>query len=554
MLKILPKSFAFFLLAIQYAAAQMPDLVKTDGIRNKIHQDNVGRIVFMARNIPIDSLSQKDFLKEYTLTKKSNLNIRVFLANSIINYQHNLAPSLSEEQLRTSGNYQFRFFVDDRLIYSENIHYGCGLKKSTTTTFRVPLTDTSGADFWSIYLFDRFKDNGGRQALTDGTHRFRIEMRPYLNIENASTPIVGDLIAKGELDLIIQTPPLPKNLIDVQKIKPSADFEIAASDCDTQKIKELNRQIALENFRQITSIVVVVKNGKLLLEEYFNGADRNTLHDTRSVGKSFTSAFMGMAISDGFIKNENQVLGDFYELRKFANYSDEKAKITLKDLLTMSSIFDGSDQNSESPGNEENMYPTDNWMKFALDLPIDPKKQKQKHWDYFTAGVVLLGDILDKSVADGLEKYADKKLFKPMGITDYKWEYTPQKVVNTAGGLRMNSLDLAKIGQLYQNGGLWKGKRILPKKWVDASLSSQLPIPDRDHEFYGYLFWNKTYKVGDKTYDVFYCAGNGGNKIFIFKDLPLTVVVTATAFNRPYAHPQVDTIMQEYVLPAVLKN
>jgi CubicO group peptidase (beta-lactamase class C family) len=83
----------------------------------------------------------------------------------------------------------------------------------------------------------------------------------------------------------------------------------------------------------------VIKNEKLLLEEYFNGYGRDSLNDTRSVGKSFSSALMGIAIKDGYIKNENQTLKDFYDLKQFKNYSPKKDSVTLKSLLTMSSAL-----------------------------------------------------------------------------------------------------------------------------------------------------------------------------------------------------------------------
>jgi hypothetical protein len=66
------------------------------------------------------------------------------------------------------------------------------------------------------------------------------------------------------------------------------------------------------------------------------------------------------------------------------------------------------------------------------------------------------------------------------------------------------------------------------------------------------LFWNKKYRVGERTCEAYYCSGNGGNKIFIFQDQPLVVVITATAYGRAYAHPQADKIMAEYILPAVI--
>jgi CubicO group peptidase (beta-lactamase class C family) len=205
------------------------------------------------------------------------------------------------------------------------------------------------------------------------------------------------------------------------------------------------------------------------------------------------------------------------------------------------------------PGNQEKMYPTADWIKFALDLPMDDKKEIGKTWTYFTAGTIVLGDIIEKSVPGGLEKYADTKLFKPLGIEKYQWQHTPQKVANTAGGLQMSSLDFAKYGQLYKNGGEWNGKQVVPHIWVDKTFTKYLTIPFGNMN-YGYLFWNITYNVKGKPYEAFFATGNGGNKIFVFKDQPLVVVITATAFGKSWAHLQVDKMMEKDILPAVLEE
>lgn len=528
---------------------QTKDIVQTDGFANPLHQANVGRIAFLPSDIPIDQLKESDFLTSFELKPVSDLTIRPFLANSITNYLHALAPDILADEIIKKGNYQFSFYVDGKLIYKENLHHGAGLKKHTTTTFRIPLTTSQGGDWWGVNMFNRFLMNGGEKALTDGTHQFRLEMRPYLSTGEVKT---GDLIAQGELKLIVKTPELTSEDIAIQPIKADSGWELSMEPIDVQKIEEMNKLIALNKLKEITS-VVVIKNGKLLLEEYFNKADRTTLHNTRSVGKSFTSTMMGIAIQEGYIKDENQTLNKFYDLKQFANYSPKKDSVKIKDLLRMSSAFNGSDNDSDSPGNEENMYPTDNWVKFGLDLSMDDKKVNGNQWDYFTVGIVMLGDILNKSVPESLEKYADKKLFSPLGIKNYQWQYTPQKVANTAGGLQMSSLDFAKFGLLYQNKGKWNGKQIIPQNWVAKTFTRYLPIPDRTNEYYGYLFWNKTFTINGKAYETFYCTGNGGNKIYVFKDIPLTIVVTAKAYNRPYAHPQVDRMMQEYILPAVVK-
>ncbi|MFW0739715.1 serine hydrolase domain-containing protein [Flavobacterium sp. T12S277] len=549
----------FFLLALLFCngmiSAQNSDLFQTDGITTELHKNNVGKVTFMKGNIPLDQYKETDFLKSFELTYKSDLNIRVFMNNSVTNYLHQLNPELPADQLLTTGNLQFAFYIDNKLLYTENLNYGCSFgsagSKDTSTTFRVPLTSSKKEDWWSIYLWERFKVNGGENALTNGKHKLKIEIRPYQTNQNGSVK-TGDLIAKGEIQLILKAPKLTAKQIEIQPIQPNSGWEVSNFAFDKKKIEQLNTAIASYNLKEITSVVVIYDK-KLLLEEYFNEADRNTLHDTRSAGKSFASTLAGIAINDGYLKNENQTLNQFYDLKNYANYESKKDSVKIKDLLSMSSAFEGSDQNSDSPGNEENMYPTDNWVKFTLDLPMDKSKTNGGKWDYFTAGVVLMGDIIHKSVPGGLEKYADEKLFKPLNITHYQWQYTPQKVANTAGSLQMTALDYAKYAQLYQNNGLWNGKQILTTDWVQKTLTHQFQIPERENEYYGYLFWNRTFTYKNTPYETYYCAGNGGNEFIIFKNLPLVVIITSKAYNKPYGHAQAEKIVQDYILPSLLK-
>jgi CubicO group peptidase (beta-lactamase class C family) len=525
--------------------------VPDDGITTPHHQANIGNITFMSKPIPADQYKESDFLQAFEWCDSCDLNIRVFMAQSLTNYLHILAPDWTAEALTQKGNYQVSFFIDETLEFVENLNprAGSAAGKNKSTVFRVPLKSTTNEDSWGRFLWSRFMMNGGEDALTEGTHTLKIEIRPYLIMGEVRT---GDLIAQGQLKLIVVKPAVTEADIAVQPILTGSDWPVAQTTCDQEKIRALNKGIAQRTFKDITSIAVI-RDGKLLVEEYFNGATRNTLHDTRSVGKSFTSALMGIAIREGHISNENQPLSRFYDLRKFARYDTRKAGVTIRDLLKMSSAFNGSDADQDSPGNEENMYPTPDWVKFTLDLPMDSTKTNGKQWDYFTAGVILLGDILHQSVPGGLEKYAAQKLFQPLNIRQYQWQYTPQQVANTAGGLKMTTLDYAKFGQLYQNKGQWNGQQIIPAAWVDRTFTRHLEIPDRTDEYYGYLFWNKTYTVNGKPFEAYYCTGNGGSKIFVFKDLPLTIVITAKAYNKPFAHLQVDKMMERYILPAVVR-
>ncbi|RYU85637.1 class C beta-lactamase-related serine hydrolase [Mucilaginibacter terrigena] len=530
--------------------AQVTDIVPADAITLPVHKANIGRIVFTTDTIPTAKLTEADFLKEIVLTPKSNLSMRAFMGKSLTNYQHLLAPNLTVEQLN-QGNYQFTFYVDGKQIYQENLHKGAGYarNKNGRTTLSIKLISTLHEDMWSRYMFTRFMVRGGEDALTTGTHTIKIELRPYVSIPEV---IAGDLIAQGELKVIVPTIEVKDKAI--QPIAKNSGWRVSAETYDKQLIMDLNEKILQNKFKSISGIVVI-KNGKLLIEEYFNGSGRDTLHDPRSVGKTFAAAIMGTAINDGYIKSEQQMLKDFYDLKAYNNYSPQKDSVTIKSLLTMSSVFDANDNSDDSPGNENNMYPTENWVKFALDLKTDSSKRAYKTWNYFTAGIVVLGDILNKKVPGGLYKYADAKLFKPLGITNYKWQYTPQNVPNTAGGIRLRAVDFAKFGQLYKNNGMWNGKQIIPQSWVQKSFTKQIALPADvvGPGYYGYLFWNKTYTINNNPYETWYCTGNGGNKIFVFKNAPLVIIITSTAYNEGYAHPQVDKMMQEYILPAVLK-
>lgn len=543
------KTILLFVLILINSFFFAQNIVEPEKIENSVQKNHLNKIVFLDKVIALENIKENDFLKTIIFQEDKNFDIRIFMDNSLVNYLHQLDSSLTVDELLKKGNYQFNFIVDGKLIYTENLNTGAGTaeSKKTKTSFRIPFFSTTNEDSWGRYLWMRFYlANGGIDALEPGNHVLKIEIKPYLK---TSTLKIGNVIATGEIKLIVPPKNVSEDQIAIQKITPKSGWKVSEEKFNHEKIRALNKKVAENRFRDITGIVVI-KNEKLLLEEYFNGYKRDSLNDTRSVGKSFSSALMGIAIKDGYIKNENQSLKEFYDLKKFNNHSIKKDSITIKSLLTMSSGFDGNDQDEESPGNEENMYPTDNWVKFVLDLPMSENKIGET-WNYFTAGVVLTGDILDKSVPNGLENYAQKKLFQPLGIINYKWQFTPQQKPSLAGGLKMNALDFAKFGQLYKNNGIWNGKRILDKSWIKKSFTNYFS-DKKDFEGYGYLFWRKVYKVGDKSFEAYLSNGNGGNKIIIFTELPVVMVITAKAYNKPYAHSQVDKMVQEYLLPAVL--
>lgn len=531
-----------------YQGQSKKDIINVEKTENPIQKKYSGKIVFLSQNIATENLRDSDILNSAIFQENGDLGIHAFFDNSLVNYLHQLEPLLSVDELLKKGNYQFSFYVDGKLIYQENLNTGAGTSdhKKFKTSLRIPLLSSKNEDSWGRYLWTRFyMAHNGIDALTAGNHILKIEIRPYINTSTIQT---GSVIAEGQINLTVPAQNTTEQQIAIQPIQSNSGWNISQERINTEIIRTLNKKIAENRFKNITGIVII-KEGKLLLEEYFNGSGRDSLQDTRSVGKSFSSALMGIAIKEGYLKSENQKLSEFYDLKLFKNYSPQKDNVTIKSLLTMSSGFDGNDENYESPGNEENMYPTENWVKFTLDLPMT-ENPIGKNWSYFTAGVVVSGDILDKTIPQGLKNYAHQKLFQPLGITNYKWQFTPQQKPSLAGGLRMKALDFAKFGQLYQNNGVWSGKTLLSKEWIQKSFTNYF-TDNPDFEGYGYLFWRKVYTVGNKSYEAFQSSGNGGNKIIIFTQIPVVIVITAQAYNKPYAHQQSEKIVQDYLLPAL---
>ncbi len=143
---------------------QVPDLVKTEGIKTPLHQNNLGRIFFTQKSTPISTLKETDFLQSYTLTNKSNLFLLHFLDNSLTNYIHRLEPDLTADSLVKIGNYQFTLLIDGKQIYQSNLFPGAPYARiqDTATTINRPFVDNEkGTGSWSESFWNRFLYNGG---------------------------------------------------------------------------------------------------------------------------------------------------------------------------------------------------------------------------------------------------------------------------------------------------------------------------------------------------------------------------------------------------------
>jgi CubicO group peptidase (beta-lactamase class C family) len=353
---------------------------------------------------------------------------------------------------------------------------------------------------------------------------------------------------------------------DAQAVLPtkSADqtFVVVAPDSvglSAEPLQAMEKAVRAGEFKKIGS-VLVARSGKLVYEGYFDG-DARTLRDTRSATKSITDILVGIAIGEKRLSGvDERVLGLLPErARKLQNPDPRKDKITVEDFLTMSSPLECDDWNDASRGNEERMYLVEDWAQFVLDLPLRGRMHLGekpeappygRNFSYCTGGVFILSEVLEKATGVRTDRYAQEMLFGPLGITDAVWVYSPLNVPQTGGGLRLTSRDLLKIAELYRAGGDWRGARIVDAEWVKASTQPHARIDDETE--YGYLWWLKSFKSGEKSYPAFFMSGNGGNKVAVFPELDMSVVLTSTNFNTKGMHQQTEQLLTDYILRAVL--
>jgi CubicO group peptidase (beta-lactamase class C family) len=338
-----------------------------------------------------------------------------------------------------------------------------------------------------------------------------------------------------------------------------AKGSLADAGLSEAKLKAMDAAVRAGEFKKIGS-VVIARHGKLVYENYFDG-DATTLRDTRSATKTITSALVGIAIDEHKLTLDARILALLPEhAAKLQNPDPRKEKITVEDFLTMSSALECDDWNDASRGNEERMYLVEDWAQFILDLPIRGRMhvgEKEepppygRYFSYCTGGVFTLSEVIEKATGMRTDRYAQEKLFSPLGISQVQWVYSPKNVPQTGGGLRLTSPDLVKVAQLYLNRGRWGGTRIVSEAWVKASTEPHAQIDDTTN--YGYLWWLKTFKSGEKSYPAFYMTGNGGNKVLAFPSLDMAVAITSNNYNTRGMHEQTEKLLTDYVLAAVEK-
>jgi CubicO group peptidase (beta-lactamase class C family) len=315
---------------------------------------------------------------------------------------------------------------------------------------------------------------------------------------------------------------------------------------DKKLLAEMVEKIVGNTYPNVHSILII-KDGKLVFEEYFYEHHKNKLHELRSATKSFISALTGIAIEKEYIKNVNEKVLPYFPEYTFKNNTDEKKKITIENLLTNQSGLDCDTYNPKAIGNESIMAYEKDWIQYSLDLPMNDSAGGIGQ--YCSSNPILMGRIIEKATNMTLPKFAEQTLFKDLGIKKYGWNFKPDpSSAETFCQLNLRSRDMAKFGLLYLNTGVWNGKQVLSKEWIAQSLVKHSVIAGLD---YGYLWWTRYIESNGKRYYGKLAQGNGGQKIYIFKELNLVVVITAGHYNMQSSS---NELIAKYILPAFNKK
>jgi CubicO group peptidase (beta-lactamase class C family) len=317
--------------------------------------------------------------------------------------------------------------------------------------------------------------------------------------------------------------------------------------------------------------ILIVRRGRIALERYFESEDEtwgktlgrvrfasDTLHDVRSISKSIVALVYGAALAEKKVPPPSELL-----LTQFPEYADvfdadeRRKRLTIEHALTMAlGIAWGEMIPWEDPANSERaMEEAKDRYRYILERPV--VEEPGQRWVYSGGATALVARIVMRGTGRGLHEYARAALFDPAGLGPTEW-INPRDLWGigdgepaAASGLRISPRDLARIGQMLLDGGKAGERQIVPAAWLEDSFKPAARINDRRH--YGYHWY-----VGNVPFDSpegrrrarwIGAVGNGGQRLVVFPDLELVVVITAGNYNLRGRAP--DDIFNEVVLPSV---
>jgi CubicO group peptidase (beta-lactamase class C family) len=279
--------------------------------------------------------------------------------------------------------------------------------------------------------------------------------------------------------------------------------------------------------------LLVIRNGSVVVDAYFYPYDGSTVHDLASVTKSIMPALVAIAAEQGKLDLDAPMLS-FFSDHTIANHDALKEHITVRHLASMSSGLDCTAERDEATFQE--MVASPDWVQFALDRRVI--WEPGTHFIYCSPAMHLLSPILQQATGMTALDFARENLFAPLGIEDALWETDPQGFNVGAADLYLHPYDMAKIGYLWLNGGVWNGRQIVPREWVETSAKVQM-AETGGHDKYGYGWWVTNEDLGEYA-----AIGRGGQRIQLSPAANAMVVTTGGGLDYDE--------MMTFVAPAVV--
>ncbi len=294
--------------------------------------------------------------------------------------------------------------------------------------------------------------------------------------------------------------------------------------------------------------VLVARNGKLVLEEYFHGQNRDRPHNERSAAKSVSATIIGAAMLAGApIKLSTPVYQVMNGGTVPAGLEPRKRAMTLEHLITMSSGYFCDDNNDDAPGNENQMWDNQtDFVKFTLGVPMAYAPGDTAIYCSINPNLAL--NMTGRVAGESPFYLFDRLVAEPMGITRYVWPLDRVRNPYGGGGMALVSRDFIKFGQMMLDGGTWHGRRILSSDFVKRASSSLMKINNRD---YGLLWWPQSFTVGNRTIRGYAALGNGGQIVMVFPELKLLVATNGGSYGSRGWRFVGGDLLSQFILPAV---
>lgn len=331
--------------------------------------------------------------------------------------------------------------------------------------------------------------------------------------------------------------------------------------CSSQRSIDDKRSILVkdvsgETYPNIDGIVVA-QHDKIILEEYFNGFGRDSLHQTRSSHKSITSLLAGIAVDQGLFKVTEKISKFIPEWK-----NDPRGNISIKDLLEMRSGLACEGFFEVGPDCESEMWETDDWLGYILNIPV--RYEPGVKWEYTSMEPELVGIIISRTANMTIMEFAGKYLFEPLGIEQFDWLITPDGRGYAAGSSYMKPADMLKIAQLVLNEGSWEGKQIVSRSWIKESTNCHIEVEmsflywagTKNAKYtsaqYGYFWYEELLEYKDIKTKVLFASGNGGQYMMILKDYDAVIAFTGSNYGNWRGKLPFD-ILLKYIIP-ILEN